>query len=122
MTTKAEKQSQDTLTLSSFDFGDSSMPEEAKNRLCHIMLERKDVFLCCEWDVGCSKSIKHDIRLTDTRPFRERSWRLPPTDLEDVRKHLQELQGNGIISESCSPYASLIVVVCKKSGKVMDVC
>ncbi|KAJ8375577.1 hypothetical protein SKAU_G00061570 [Synaphobranchus kaupii] len=52
------------------------------------------------------------------RPFRERSRRLPPADLEDVRQHLQDLQRNGIISESRSPYASPIVVVRKKSGKV----
>ena len=43
---------------------------------------------------------------------------LPPADLEDVRQHLQELQKYGIISESRSPYASPIVVVRKKTGKV----
>lgn len=116
--TRAEKESPNALTVSSFDFGNSPMPEDARNRLCHKMLERKDVFSCHEWDVGCSKNTKHDIRLTDTRPFRERSRRLPLADLEDVRKHLQELQANGIISESRSPYASPIVVVRKKTGKV----
>lgn len=107
-----------SLTLASFDFGNSSMPEDAKRRLCEKMMERKNFYSCHEWDVGCSKSTKHEIRLTDARPFRERSWRLPPADLEDVRQHLQGLQRNGIISESRSPYASPIVVVRKKSGKV----
>ncbi|KAI4871331.1 hypothetical protein NFI96_009730, partial [Prochilodus magdalenae] len=107
-----------TLSPSSFDFGDSPMPEEAKQRLCQKMLERREVFSCHEWDVGCSKSTKHEIRLTDPKPFRERSRRLAPADIEDVRKHLQELKENGIISDSRSPYASPIVVVRKKSGKV----
>lgn len=106
------------LTPSSFDFGASPMPEEAKRRLCEKMMERRDVFSQHEWDVGCSKSTRHEIRLKDARPFRERSRRLPPADFEDVRQHLQELQNNGIISESRSPYASPIVVVRKKSGKV----
>ncbi|KAL7866135.1 hypothetical protein SRHO_G00113820 [Serrasalmus rhombeus] len=112
--------SEPTTTLSprSFDFGDSPMPEEAKRRLCEKMMERKEVFSCHEWDVGCSKSTKHEIRLTDSKPFRERSRRLAPADIDDVRKHLQELKENGIISESKSPYASPIVVVRKKSGKV----
>lgn len=109
---------QNTLTPASFDFGDSPMPEEAKHRLCEKMMQRKEVFSLHEWDVGCSKSTTHEIRLNDSRPFRERSRRLAPADFEDVRLHLQDLQSSGIISESRSPYASPIVVVRKKSGKV----
>lgn len=106
------------VTPESFDFADSPMPTEAKRRLCERMMERKEVFSSHEWDVGCSKSTQHEIRLKDARPFRERSRRLPPADFEDVRRHLQDLQNHGIISESRSPYASPIVVVRKKSGKV----
>lgn len=109
---------QNPLSPASFDFGDSPMPEEAKQSLREKMMQRKDVFSLHEWDVGCSKSTTHEIRLNDLRPFRERSRRLAPADLEDVRLHLQELQSSGIISESRSPYASPIVVVRKKSGKV----
>lgn len=76
------------------------------------------MFSSHEWDVGCSRSTVHEIRLTDPLPFRERSRRLAPKDLEDVREHLVELQKCGIISESRSPYASPIVVVRKKSGSV----
>ncbi|KAL6490450.1 hypothetical protein MHYP_G00007950 [Metynnis hypsauchen] len=39
-------------------------------------------------------------------------------DIEDVRKHLQNLLQVGIIKESCSPYASPTVVVRKKNGTV----
>lgn len=107
-----------TLTPASFDFGNSPIPEGAKQQLCDKLMERRDVFSCHEWDVGCSKNTKHEIRLTDPTPFRERSRRLPPADLQDVRNHLMELQICGIISESRSPNASPIVVVRKKSGKV----
>lgn len=51
------------LSPASFDFGDSPMPEEAKRRLCEEMLQRKEVFSLHEWDVGCSKSTTHEIRL-----------------------------------------------------------
>ncbi|MGH0155154.1 UNVERIFIED_CONTAM: hypothetical protein FKN15_028521 [Acipenser sinensis] len=68
--------------------------------------------------MGCSKSTQHEIRLSDSRPFRERSRRLAPADVEDVRQHLRDLKTAGIISESRSPYASPIVVVRKKSGAV----
>lgn len=87
------------------------MPEEARRCLCEKLMKRQDVFSQHEWDVGCSKSTTHEIRLKDARPFRERSRRLSPADFEDLQSH-------GIISESRSPYASPIVVVRKKSGKV----
>ncbi|CAM5074050.1 unnamed protein product [Natator depressus] len=38
--------------------------------------------------------------------------------MEDVQHHLQELIVKGIITESCHPYASPIVVVHKKSRKI----
>lgn len=107
-----------TLTPASFDFGNSPLPEDAKQQLCEKLMERRDAFSCHEWDVGRSKSTKHEIQLTDSTPFREHSRRLPPADFQDVRNHLMELQKCGIISESRSPYASPIVVVRKKSGKV----
>lgn len=101
-----------------FDFGDSPVPEDWKATLCEKMAARAEVFSQSEWDLGCAKGVEHEIRLHDERPFRERSRRLPPADFEDVRKHLQELQNAGIISPSRSPYASPIVVVRKKNGKI----
>lgn len=68
--------------------------------------------------MGLAKGVTHDIRLRDPRPFRERSRRIAPGDIEDVRRHIQELLAAGIIKESRSPYASPIVVVRKKNGKV----
>lgn len=106
------------LTASSFDFGTSPVPEKWKERLVSKMLQRSDVFSTHEFDVGCSKNMQHSIKTTDDKPFRERSRRLPPADLEALREHLCELKGAGIITESRSPYASPIVVVRKKSGKI----
>uniref|UniRef100_A0A674CT74 Gypsy retrotransposon integrase-like protein 1 n=1 Tax=Salmo trutta TaxID=8032 RepID=A0A674CT74_SALTR len=115
---KSKQDSSERLTSSSFNFGDSSVPEGWKKRLCEKMMERKEVFSTHEFDVGCSKSTHHTIRVTEDKPFRERSRRLAPADVEDVRKHLNNLKSSGIISESRSPYASPIVVVRKKNGTI----
>lgn len=106
------------LSPSSFNFADSPVPPEWKERLCRKMMERKEVFSCSEFDVGCARSTQHSIRVTEDKPFRERSRRLPPSDLEDVRKHLNNLKEAGIISESRSPFASPIVVVRKRNGTI----
>ncbi|KAL0196751.1 hypothetical protein M9458_005291, partial [Cirrhinus mrigala] len=100
------------------NFGDSPMPESWKERLGQKLSERVGVFSLHEWDVGLAKGVEHHIRMSDSRPFRERSRRLAPADIEDVRRHLQELLTAGIIKESRSPYASPIVIARKKNGSI----
>ncbi|KAI3375885.1 hypothetical protein L3Q82_004151 [Scortum barcoo] len=78
------------------DFGDSPVSEEWKERLRQKLSTRSQVFSLHEWDVGLAKGVEHTIRMSDPRPFRERSRRLAPADLEDVRKHLQELLSAGM--------------------------
>lgn len=112
-----EKVSSD-FDASLINFGDSPISEQWKNRLRQKLAQKSHVFSMHEWDVGLAKGVEHQIHLTDSRPFRQRSRRLPPADIEDVRKHLQELLQAGIIKESRSPYASPIVIVRKKSGAV----
>lgn len=82
------------------------------------MMEQNEVFSLHEFDVGCSKSTQHTIRTTDDKPFRERSCWLPPADVETLRQYLSQLKDAGVITKSRSPYASPIVVVRKKNGKI----
>ena len=65
-----------------------------------------------------AKGVEHHIRLSDNTPFRERSRRIAPADLDDLRRHLQGLLAAGIIKESRSPYASPIVLARKKNGQL----
>ncbi|XP_037833479.1 uncharacterized protein LOC119617377 [Kryptolebias marmoratus] len=113
-----KSQDAEELDPSLIDFGDSPIPNEWKERLRRKLCRRRNVFSLHEWDVGLAKGVEHNIRLTDPRPFRERSRRLAPADIEDVRKHLRELLDAGVIQESRSPYASPIVVARKKNGNV----
>ncbi|XP_024146840.2 uncharacterized protein LOC112157953 [Oryzias melastigma] len=107
-----------TLDPNLFDFGDSPVPAEWKDRLKHELANRPNVFSLDEWDVGLAKDVENKIRLSDSTPFRERSRRLAPADIDDVWKHLQQLIQAGVIKESRSPYASPIVVVRKKNGSI----
>ncbi|KAL4007883.1 hypothetical protein ACER0C_001735 [Sarotherodon galilaeus] len=115
---ESEVKSPGKLSSSSFNFGDSPVPKEWKERLVTKMMERSEVFSLHEFDVGCSKSTQHTIQTTEDKPFRERSRRLPPADVEALRQHLSQLKNAGVVTESRSPYASPIVVVRKKNGKI----
>uniref|UniRef100_A0A8C5PU31 ribonuclease H n=1 Tax=Leptobrachium leishanense TaxID=445787 RepID=A0A8C5PU31_9ANUR len=101
-----------------FDLEDSPLPQEWKDRLRSKLITREEVFSREELDVGCARSATHAIRLSNSTPFRERSRRIPPRDVEDVRDILQRMEESGIIKESRSPYASPIVIVRKKNGTV----
>ncbi|KAJ8345313.1 hypothetical protein SKAU_G00295060 [Synaphobranchus kaupii] len=110
--------SEEVIDPDLFDFGDSPIPGPWKKRLSHKLAERRNAFSLHEWDVGLAKNVEHHIRLSDARPFRERSRRLAPADIDDVRRHLQGLLAAGILKESRSPYASPIVVARKRNGSV----
>lgn len=110
--------SNDQINPDVFNFGDSNIPTAWEKRLRLKLAERKNVFSTQEWDVGLAKGVTHQIRLHEPHPFRERSRRIAPADIDDVRRHLKDLLAAGIIEESRSPYASPIVIVRKKSGAV----
>ncbi len=66
--------------------------------------------------MGCTSLISHDIPLLDDVPVRQRHRRVPPSEYEVVRAHINQLLESQVIRESCSPYASPIVLVKKKDG------
>ena len=64
---------------------------KARDMLCHW---KSDLNL----DLGNASGVKHHIRLTDDTPFKERSRRIPPAMIDEVRQHLQEMSDLGVIS------------------------
>lgn len=88
--------SSEVLDPDLFNFGDSPIPEEWKDRLRQKLAKRRNVFSLNEWDVGLAKGVEHHIRLHDARPFRERSRRIAPADIDDVRRHIQQLLPAGL--------------------------
>ncbi|XP_067293892.1 uncharacterized protein [Pseudorasbora parva] len=118
VTVSTGEQTSQEIDPSLFNFGESSIPEAWERRLRQKLSTRGDVFSTNEWDVGLARGVEHPIRMTDIKPFRERSRRIAPADIEDVRRHIKELLAAGIIKESRSPYASPIVIARKKSGAI----
>ena len=76
------------------------------------------VFAKDDMDLGKTSLVRHQINLTDYRPFKERYRRIPPHQYEEVRKHLQEMLDIGAIRKSQSPWASAVVLVRKKDGSL----
>ena len=94
------------------------VPDIWEKRITSLLHEYKHVSAQDDLDLGCTDAVKHRILLNDDAPFKERSRPVSPADFEDLREHLKELLEAGIIKESHSLYASPIVIVRKKTGKI----
>ena len=68
--------------------------------------------------MGRTSLVQHEIKLSNDKPFKERYRRIPPHQYEEVQKHLQEMLAVGAIRKSTSPWASPVVLVCKKDGSL----
>lgn len=102
----------------SFNFGDSPVPPEWKQRITQKLQSMPDVFAHHDLDFGRTDKVRHHIKLSDESPFKLHARPIHPQDIAAVRKHIQELLDTGVIRESESLFASPIVVVRKKNGQV----
>lgn len=100
-----------TVDLSCLSAGDQS-------KVKALLRKYQSVISTFEGDLGCTDLISHDIPLLDDAPIWQRYRRVPPSDYEAVRAHINQLLETQVIQESCSPCASPIVLVKKKNGSL----
>uniref|UniRef100_A0A3Q2XXG7 Gypsy retrotransposon integrase-like protein 1 n=1 Tax=Hippocampus comes TaxID=109280 RepID=A0A3Q2XXG7_HIPCM len=103
---------------SPFSLDESPIPHEWKERIQKKLQSISEVFALDEVSYGHTTAVKHQIRLHDETPFKERPRPIHPSDREAVKQHLRQLLDAGIIRESQSPFASPIVLVKKKNGSI----
>ena len=104
----------DLIDLSGLDNWPEHLQTEAKD-----MLKRNArVFSKTDMDMGRTNLVKHHIKLTDPVPFTEAYRRIPPQMYDEVKAHIQEMLDLEAIRPSNSPWASAIVLVRKKDGRL----
>lgn len=104
-----------------FDFSSLTWPElspEQSKQATEILKTHSAVFSYGDGDIGCTTMVEHEIHLLDEAPVRQRYRRLPPSQYEQVKAHIQELLDKGIVRPSSSPFSSPIVIVFKKNGEM----
>ncbi|KAL1258010.1 hypothetical protein QQF64_011254 [Cirrhinus molitorella] len=82
-----------------FDFADSPLSQEWKDRVSKKLNDMSDVFAQHDLDFGRTSKVKHRIKLSDETPFKQRARPIHPHDLAAVRRHLQELKQSGVTLE-----------------------
>ena len=98
--------------------GTESWTEQQQCSVKKLLEEHQYLFALNLKELGKNSLVQHEIRLSDRTPFKERYRRIPPHQYEEVRKHFQEMLDIGAICRSTGPWASPVVLVCKKDGSL----
>ena len=88
--------------------------EQQQNLVKKLLEEYQHLFALNLKELGRTSLVQHEIKLSNSKPFKERYRRIPPHQYEEVWKHLQEMLAIGAIRKSTSPWASPVVLVHKK--------
>ena len=81
-----------------------------------IMLEASDVFALDNSELGCTSLVKHTIDTGDNPPIKQQPYRTPMIYRERMAEMIEDMQAQGIVQPSSSPWASPMVLVPKKDG------
>ena len=111
----------DFTHLENVEIENNASPKE-KTKLKEMLEKYSDVFSKGKTDIGYTDVIQHRIKLTSDKIVKLPYRRMPPGLYAEVRDHLQDLLDANIIEPSCSPYASPVVVVRKKTGEIRLCC
>ena len=98
--------------------GLENWPEKLQHEAKEMLKRNVKVFSKDDMDMGRTNLVKHHIKLTDPVPFKEAYRRIPPQMYDEVKTHLQEMLDLGAIRPSNSPWASAIVLVRIKDGRL----
>ena len=98
--------------------GTSHWTEEQHSRVQTVIEKYSFLFAMNSLDLGRTDLVKHHIQLDNYTPIKDRYRRIPPHQYEEVRKHLKEMLDIRAIRCSNSPWASPVVLVCKKDGSL----
>ena len=95
---------------------DADISEETKGHFAQLCSQYEDVFSKNNQDIGKTTLIEMEIDTRDSLPVAQSPYTLPLKHYEWVRKEIETLEKAGVIVKSLSPWASLVIVVPKKSA------
>ena len=96
----------------------SDKTENELEQLQQFFMDNQDVFSKNELDIGLTNLVEHSIELTDETPYKSAPRRVPLAYQQGAEEALQKMFKQQIVQESKSPWASPLVFVRKKNGKI----
>ena len=76
-----------------------------QTQVYNLLCELADVFSQGPHDLGRTDLVQHRINTRDASPIRQPPRRLPLTKQQDAAKAVEDMEKEGVIETSCSPWA-----------------
>lgn len=93
------------------------LPSNKSNKIKSIIKKYKNIFAQDKYDVGSFRSHEAHIKLLEHKFISRKPYRCSPTDQKEIESQITNLLKNGLIEESCSPFAAPITLAYKKDGE-----
>ena len=100
------------------NLGEAPLSREQQIKFLTMIYDNQEVFSLHDGDLWHCDVLKHSIPVSSNKPVYLPHWAIPVQLQSEVRKCLDTWLKQGIIRPSKSPYASQVVIVCKKSGEI----
>ena len=100
------------------NIGEAPLSREQQSHFIDLIYDYKEIFSLYDGDLGFCDALKHSIPMTTDKPIYLPHRQIPVQLQQEVRKCLESWLKQGIIRPSKSPYASQVVIVCKKSSEI----
>ena len=94
------------------------LPEPEKKLLCDFLVENHLAFSLEKGERGETDLIHMEIDTGDATPKKQPVRRMPYAARSEIARQLKEMQENGVIQASKSPWSSPVVLVQKKDGSL----
>ena len=98
--------------------GEPDLPAPEKELLCEFLAENHLAFSLEKGERGETDLIQMEIDTGDATPRKQPVRRMPFAARSEVARQLKDMQENGVIQASKSPWSSPVVLVQKKDGSL----
>ena len=89
-----------------------------KNRISKTLVKFQDTFSKHHFNLGLTQLVEHSIDIGTHPPIKQAPRRVPVAFASEGENVIKELEAQGVIRKSTSPWASPICLVRKESGKI----
>ena len=101
-----------------FDLSSTDLTEEQKEVVYQFLDDHRNVIGTSDFDMGLTDTVEHRIELENSTPVKQPYRRFPAPLQKEIQAEISKLLKTGVIEPSHSSWASPLVPVRKRNGKL----